>query len=158
MRRFGYVSDTFIWDRRNFYCFVGLKIVFKVEGVVYFRLVQSGLRFRSFRALRWVSGQSLSLNGGKPFACFPPDLWERDCPEMHLIGCSTGPTFYKVSWNILWFFFFAAVRFLTTSWWLIDTSWVTLLKVYHVERPETLNDLGKNITDDVVRGTCRCIP
>ena len=38
------------------------------------------------------------------------------------------------------------------------TSWITLLKVYDVERPETPKDLGKNITDDVVRGRCGCIP
>ena len=44
--------------------------------------------------------------------------------------------------------FFAAFRFLTTIWWLINTSWVTLLKVYDVERPETPNNLGKSITDD----------
>ena len=28
-----------------------------------------------------------------------------------------------------------------------------LMKVYDVERPETPNELGKNITDNVVRGT-----
>ena len=49
--------------------------------------------------------------------------------------------------------FFATGRFLTTSWWLINTIWVTLVKVYDVERPVTPNKLGKNITDDVVKGT-----
>ena len=34
----------------------------------------------------------------KPFAWFPPFLWERGCPEMHLIGCSVGATLYKASW------------------------------------------------------------
>ena len=43
--------------------------------------------------------------------------------------------------------------FLNTNWWLIKTSWLTLAKVYGVERPETPNELRKNITDDVVRGT-----
>ena len=32
------------------------------------------------------------------------------------------------------------------------------MKVYDVKRPETPNDLGKNITDGVVRGTLGCIP
>ena len=71
---------------------------------------------------------------------------------MHLIGYFAGATLYKASWIFFIFGdFFVAVRFLTTSW-------VTLVKVYDVERPETPNDLGKNITDNVVRGTQGCIP
>ena len=42
-----------------------------------------------------------------------------------------------------YYYYFAVVRFLTTSWWLIYTSWVTLLKVYDVERPGTLMILGR---------------
>ena len=53
--------------------------------------------------------------------------------------------------------FFETFGFLTTSWWLINTCWVTLVRVYDVERPKTPNELEKNITDDVARGTWRCI-
>ena len=115
------------------------------------------LPFSLFWASRWVSGQSLSLLERKPFAWFSPFSWERDCPETHLIGCSAG-ALYKVSWIFLFVVFFATVRFVTTSWWLINTRWVTLVNVHNVERPETPNDLGKNITDNVVRSTWGCIP
>ena len=87
----------------------------------------------------------------------PVFLWERDCPETHLIGCSAGAILYKASWIFFlysWVICFATSGFLTTSCWLINTSWITIAKVYNVERP---NELRKNITDDVFRGTWGCI-
>ena len=59
---------------------------------------------------------------------------------------------------LLWWFIFVTGSFLTTNWWLINTSWVTLVKVYGAERPETPNELGESITEDVVRGTWGRIP
>ena len=61
--------------------------------------------------------------------------------------------FLYISWNFFVIFFFAAVRFLSTSWWLINTSWITLVEVHDVEKPKIPKDLGKNITNDVVRGS-----
>ena len=55
--------------------------------------------------------------------------------------------------HVFCFFFLLLLDSLTTSWWLINTSWVTLMKLYDVERPETPDDLGKNIIDNMVRGT-----
>ena len=134
---------------------IPLEELTEVEGFVYLYLV--------WRCFPLDCSEHKSASLGNHFLCLKGKHFlgsclffslEWDYLETHLIGCSAGATFYKVPWRFLWFFFFAAVRFLTTSWWLINTSWVTLVLVYDVKRPKTTNDLGKNITDNVVRCNC----
>lgn len=45
---------------------------------------------------------------------------------------------------------------LDTNWGLISSGWVTWMRVYDVERPETPND-SRNITDDVSGCIIKCI-
>ena len=96
-----------------------------------------------FLASKSISMQSPSLLGGKPFAWFLPSFWQREGPG---VAFDSMFRFYKASC----IFFFLQLNFLTTSWWLINISWVTQAKVYDVERPETPHDLWKIITDNVV--------
>ena len=73
-------------------------------------------------------------------------------------GLNSEAWLFSFQWwifRVLSISLFATNGFLTISWWLINTSWATLVKVYDVERPEILR---KNISNDVFRYTFACIP
>ena len=141
---------------RKLVAFISNLFVFFQKVAWSLMLLKCKLTFWSVWSIKFCLWEITFSVRRKTFFWFSPFLLERDCPETHLIGCSAGAILHKASWFFWWFF--AAVRFLTTSRGLINVSLVTLVKVYDVERPKTLNDLGIKITDDVVRGTWGGIP
>ena len=120
---FRFCKRNFYLRREEFSLFCGSENSFKSIGSCLFPPRTELLTFSSVLSVKvclWAITFSVWRENISSVPA--PFFYRKGITRRHIIGCSTGATFYKVSWNFFVIFIFDAVRFLSKNLRLINTS------------------------------------